>query len=198
MVKAVRETAVCLVTISLKSICLSDFHHRSRTNVLKKTIAVILPIIVLYVVFFLITRARDVVHFLVQAKRRGLFAQGYVFITVDFKISSSWEEEFFQTWGVRDYDDLSVNYLQGLVYVSSIDPDQTTEEFKKLMNEARERLKLAPFYNTSVLANKTVRYFIIFILFCIFIIFIFIIKLFIFMSLSVYVNFGDIRSIVYR
>lgn len=97
---------------------------------------------------------------MVHAKRRGLFAQGYVFITVDFKISSVWEDEFFQTWGVRDYNDLSENYLQGLVYVSSIDLDKNTEEFQKLMNEARERLKLAPFYNTSVLANKTVSYFI--------------------------------------
>ena len=106
-------------------------------------------------VIFLITRSLDVTQILIHAQQRGLFTQGYVFITVDFSIPSLPTDETLKKWGVQNKRDLEENYLQGLIYVSSDVPDVNEEQFKKLAKEAEKRIRLEPFLYT---ANFTTSY----------------------------------------
>lgn len=104
-----------------------------------------------FLVVFLLTRARDVMSFMVQAYNLGMSqSKQYAFVSVDFAFGSKWN---YASLGYSENFIKSV-ITRGLITVSAIRPNNSESAYEKFLDDVRYRVKQPPFNDTR-LENKT-------------------------------------------
>lgn len=102
-------------------------------------------------IVFLLTRARDVMSFMVQAYNLGMSqSKQYAFVSVDFAFGSKWN---YASLGYSENFIKSV-ITRGLITVSAIRPNNSESAYEKFLDDVRYRVKQPPFNDTR-LENKT-------------------------------------------
>lgn len=102
----------------------------------------IIRIATFFSVIFLITRGADTAQTMIQAHRLKL--KEYAFITLDMMVSSNWTSKY-KEWGVKDVNELKDKYLSGLIYVSALGPNTTSESYRLFSQKVKQRVTESPF-----------------------------------------------------